>query len=84
MTFDLADIIGLTGSGMMVVAYAYSNIAKAMNFILFNLLNLVGSLLLIFSLMVHFNVASMAMEIVWTVIALFGLIKALRNKGRAA
>ncbi|MDI1294785.1 MAG: hypothetical protein PSY12_02710 [bacterium] len=79
MTFDLPNIIGLLGSAMMVVAYAYSNMAKTMNFILFNLLNLVGSILLIASLTVHFNLASMALEIVWTLIALLGLAKALKG-----
>lgn len=80
MTFDLANIVGLAGSAMMVVAYAYSNMARTMNFVLFNLLNLVGSLLLIWSLTVHFNLASMALEIVWTLIALLGLAKAFRSK----
>ena len=80
MTFDWANIIGLAGSAMMVVAYAYSNIAKQINFVFFNLLNLVGSLLLIWSLTVHFNLASMALEIVWTLIALLGLVKAMKRK----
>ena len=80
MTFDWANIIGLAGSAMMVVAYAYSNIAKQINFVFFNLLNLIGSLLLIWSLTVHFNLASMALEIVWTLIALLGLVKAMKRK----
>lgn len=80
MTFDWANIIGLAGSAMMVVAYAYSNIAKQMNFVFFNLLNVIGSLLLIWSLTVHFNLASMALEIVWTLIALLGLVKAMKRK----
>jgi hypothetical protein len=71
----LADVIGLVGSAMMVVAYAYSNMAKTVDFLFFNLLNLVGSLLLIASLMVHFNLASMLLEIVWSIIALLGLAK---------
>lgn len=60
MTMDWANIVGLLGSGLMVVAYAYSNIARELNFLWFNLLNLVGSLLLIASLTIHFNLASMA------------------------
>ncbi len=44
----------------MVIAFAYSNMAKAIDFRLFNLLNLVGALLLLYSLTVHFNMASMA------------------------
>lgn len=82
MTFDLANIIGLTGSGLMVAAYAYSNMARTLNFVLFNLLNLAGALLLIGSLTVHFNIASMALEIVWALIALVSLGKAFM-KGKA-
>ncbi|MFK4792945.1 hypothetical protein [Sphingobium sp. ZW T5_29] len=81
MTFDLANIIGLIGSGLMVGAFAYSNMARTLNFVLFNLLNLIGALLLIASLTVHFNMASMALEVVWALIAVVSLWKALR-KGR--
>jgi hypothetical protein len=80
MTLDLANIVGLIGSALMVVAFAYSNIAKPMNYLLFNALNLVGALLLIWSLTVHFNMASMALEVVWAVIALFGLVQTFRRK----
>ncbi len=83
MTFDLANIVGLIGSGLMVIAYAYSNMAKILNFTLFNLLNLIGSLLLLYSLTIHFNMASLALEVVWAIIALVGLAKALR-KGKAS
>ena len=41
MTLDVASIVGLVGSALMVIAYAYSNFARQMNFVLFNLLNLV-------------------------------------------
>lgn len=86
MTFDWANIIGLIGSALMVAAYAYSNITSTMNFILFNLLNLIGSLLLIGSLTVHFNIVSMALELVWALIAILGLTKTFldTSKGRLA
>ncbi|MEJ7935097.1 hypothetical protein WG907_12615 [Sphingobium sp. AN558] len=80
MTFDLANIIGLAGSALMVVAYAYSNVAKQMNLTVFNLLNLIGSLLLIGSLTVHFNLASMTLEIVWALIAILGLLNTFRKR----
>ncbi|BBF70725.1 MULTISPECIES: CBU_0592 family membrane protein [Sphingomonadaceae] len=82
MTFDLANVIGLMGSALMVVAYAYSNMAKTLNFVIFNAMNLVGALLLIWSLTVHFNLASMALEVVWAAIALLGLGNALKGKKR--
>lgn len=79
----VADTVGLIGSAIMVAAYAYSNIAKAMDFVLFNLLNLVGAVLLIASLTVHFNLASMSLEIVWAGIALVGLAKAWAGRKAA-
>jgi len=75
-----ADIIGLFGSALMVAAFAYSNLAAVIDFRLFNLLNMIGALLLIASLTVHFNLASMALEIVWAAIALFGLTKSLLRR----
>lgn len=83
MILDLANIIGLIGSAIMVVAFAYSNVAARMNLILFNVMNLVGAAMLIASLSVHFNLASMALEVVWAVIALFGLIRAIARRGVA-
>jgi len=77
------DAIGLVGSAIMVVAYAYSNMAAQVNFVWFNALNLVGSLLLIVSLSVHFNLASMLLEVVWSAIALLGLAKAIRSRTSA-
>ena len=82
MTLDLPNIIGLIGSALMVGAYAYSNIARQVDFVLFNLANLVGAALLVASLTVHFNMASMVLEVVWMGIAIFGLIRAV--KGRRA
>mgnify|MGYP000576574086 CR=1 FL=1 len=77
---DLANIVGLLGSAIMVAAYAYSNFSAHLNFTLFNLLNLVGSLLLIWSLLTHFNLASLTLEIVWAAIALLGLARNLKRK----
>jgi len=83
MIWDAANIVGLVGGAIMVIAFAYSNLTKAMNLVLFNLLNLVGAAMLIASLMVHFNLASMALEIVWAAIATFGLVRALTIRARA-
>ena len=83
MIWDSANIIGLIGDAAMVAAFAYSNVSKCMNLVVFNLLNLVGAAMLGASLMVHFNMASMALEIVWAAIALFGLVKALSTRARA-
>lgn len=83
MTLGFADILGLIGSVLMLAAYAYSNAARSLNFALFNLLNLVGSGLMIASLTVSFNLAAMLLEIAWAGIAAVGVVKALTARRRA-
>lgn len=79
-----ADLIGFAGSFCIVAAYAYSNLAKAMNMVLFNLANFVGAALLTVSLMVNFNLPTLVLEIVWMAIALFGLFRAIGARRKAA
>jgi hypothetical protein len=78
----LADIIGLTGSALFIGAFAYANIAKQLNKVWFNLANLAGAILLLISLSVTFNLAAFVLETAWGVIALVGLVLALRTSNR--
>ena len=78
-----ADIIGLCGSMVFIGAFAYANFAAAIDKLLFNALNLVGAILLLISLSVHFNLAAAVLESAWAVIALLGLAGALRARRRA-
>ncbi len=80
MTPLLADIIGICGSAIFIGAFAYANVVKTLNKILFNALNLIGAILLLISLSVHFNLAAVVLEVAWAFIALFGLIAALRAR----
>ena len=75
-----ADIIGFAGSFCIVAAFAYSNMAKRMNLLLFNTVNFVGAALLAISLTVNYNLPTMVLEIVWMGIALFGIAKALKGR----
>jgi len=83
MNWDLANLVGVVGSVLMIAAYAYSNLAARIDFRLFNALNLLGSLLLVLSLMVHFNLASMLLEVIWALIAAFGLVRTFLRKSPA-
>ena len=74
-----ADLIGFAGSFCIVAAFAYSNMAKQLNLLLFNTVNFIGAALLTVSLTVNFNLPTMVLEIVWMGIALFGIVKALRK-----
>ena len=79
-----ADLIGFAGSFCIVAAFAYSNISKDMNLLMFNIVNFVGAALLTVSLMVNFNLPTLVLEIVWMAIALFGIAKVLitRNSSK--
>lgn len=75
-----ADVIGLCGSVLFIGAFLYANISPAMNKILFNIFNLIGAILLLISLSVHFNLAAFVLEAAWMMIAMFGLVSALRAR----
>lgn len=84
MTLDWANAVGLVGSAIFVAAFAYANMAETFSKVWFNAANLVGALLLIVSLTVHFNLAAFVLEAAWAVIALIGLVAALRkSRGEA-
>jgi energy-converting hydrogenase Eha subunit C len=75
-----SDMVGICGSVIFLGAFAYANITEALNKILFNMLNLIGAVLLLISLSVHFNLAATVLEVCWGIIAFFGLMNALRTR----
>ena len=77
-----ANVIGILGSILIVSAYAYNVYAKSVDPFIYNGTNLLGAILLTISLLVHFNLASLLLEIVWISIALGGLWKAYQNKSK--
>ena len=77
-----ADIVGLVGTALFIGAFAYANAAERLDKLWFNLANLVGAVLLLISLSVKFNLAAFVLEAAWAVIALIGLVRALRERRR--
>jgi hypothetical protein len=75
-----ADIIGLIGSALFIAGFTYANVSKNLNKVLFNLVNLVGAILLLISLSVNFNLAAVVLEVVWGIIAAGGLVSALLKR----
>jgi hypothetical protein len=73
-----ADIVGLIGSVLFIGAFIYANMSPSMNKILFNIFNLIGAVFLLISLSVNFNLAAFVLEAAWMMIAIFGLVSALR------
>ena len=83
MSHTVGDIIGLAGSALFIAAFAYANVSKHLNKVLFNLANLVGAILLLVSLSVSFNLAAVVLEVVWGLIAAAGLVMALVKRNAA-
>jgi hypothetical protein len=79
LTSLTADIIGICGSALFIGAFIYANMAQMLNKLLFNALNLIGAILLLISLSVNFNLAAVVLEVAWGIIALIGLIRAMRK-----
>ena len=77
----LPDIGGVIGVLMMLVAYALAQVGKMQVDRLPSLLmNLIGSLLVLASLTVKFNLSAALMEGAWALVALFGLVKLALKK----
>ena len=68
---------------LILGAYAYQTASARVNPLLQHGLNLIGALLLVASLLVHVNMASLVLESVWAVIAVYGLVKAWRGSRQA-
>jgi hypothetical protein len=77
----LANACGFAGMAACVGAYAYATAftgrARGPNPFILHGANLAGALLLVVSLLVETNPASLALESIWSGIALVGLIRAV-------
>ena len=76
----LANIIGFTGMACIIGAYGYQTVRSQPNPFIQHGINLAGAILLTISLLVFTNLASLVLEGFWAAIAIYGLIKAWREK----
>lgn len=73
---DIFQIIGFIGMLFIVYAYFLLQAHKVIqNSIKFQILNLIGAILLIISLLVHFNLGSFLIEVFWIIITIYGIVK---------
>ena len=77
------DALGLIGAALFVIAFAGMQVEKldphkppAL------LMNLVGAVLILVSLLHDFNLGSFVLETIWGLIALFGLARHFLRKNR--
>ena len=81
MDYSWFDLIGNVGVLLMVVAYLLLQLEKLSGSALsYLLLNAVGAMLVMISLMFRFNLSAFLMEAFWLLISLYGLAKPLLSK----
>ncbi len=81
----LFDVIGMTGTALVVGAFFMLQLEKASpDGLTYNLMNLSGAILLLISLCYNFNLASVVIEIFWIMASLIGLTKIAKQKKLAA
>lgn len=85
MNYSWYDLAGNIGVLMMVIAYLLLQLEKlSSSAVSYLILNAVGAILVILSLLFHFNLSAFLMEVFWLLISLFGLAKPLFTRRSTA
>ena len=81
----LFDIIGMTGTFLVVGAFFLLQLNKASpTGLVYNMMNLTGAILLLISLCYNFNLASFVIELFWIAASLIGLFKYFKARKLAS
>ncbi|MEO6065240.1 MAG: hypothetical protein ABIP49_05620 [Lysobacterales bacterium] len=81
--FDVAwyDVIGLAGVGLLLLAYLLMQAGRMQGDDLrYQLLNLIGALGILISLLYEFNLSAFVIETAWFLISLYGITRGLRSR----
>jgi multidrug transporter EmrE-like cation transporter len=77
----LANIIGMLGTTAVVAAYFMIQVDRMdPKGLAYNLWNLLGAVLLLLSLLVHFNLASFVIELFWIAASVVGLHRVFKHR----
>ena len=78
---DIYQWIGFFGMIFIIVAYLLLQTNRStIQSLQYQLLNLIGAILLLISLFVHFNLGSFIIEIFWIIITIYGIIINIKRK----
>lgn len=81
---DIFQFIGFLGMICIVLAYFLLQIGKMTSDDLgYQIINLIGAILLIVSLCVHFNLGSFLIEVFWIFITIYGIFRILKSRRKA-
>ncbi|MFA5233298.1 MAG: hypothetical protein WC390_02780 [Sulfurimonas sp.] len=81
MNSFLVDVVGIVGVAMVLATYFLLQSEKIdSKGFLYSFLNFLGALLIVYSLLYSWNLASFIIEFFWILISLYGLKKWYRSK----
>lgn len=80
MSETFANTCGFLGMACIIFAYGYATRVPTPNPFVQHGVNLLGAALLTISLLVNMNPASFVLEFFWAAIAIWGLVKAFRQR----
>ena len=79
--YEIADPIGLVGVVLLLIAYLFLStgrwISDSLNYQVYNL---VGAVLILYSLCFHWNLSSFVIELAWVTISLIGIARIKARK----
>lgn len=85
MELSLTDLIGIFGVALIVIAYILLQVEKMdAKDLSFSILNSIGALMILISLIYDWNLASFLMEFIWLMISLYGVLKYFKSQRVAA
>lgn len=81
----ISDTVGIIGVSCILSAYFFLSTGRwESNSLPYQLVNFIGAWLLLFSLYFHWNLASVLIEVVWIMISIMGISRAVISmKNRA-
>ncbi|MDI9638528.1 hypothetical protein QPK87_30445 [Kamptonema cortianum] len=74
-----SDFVGCLGTLIILIVYAFLQMGKLeSSSVIYSLLNIVGAILILSSLLFSWNLSAVLMEISWVIISLYGILRTLR------
>ncbi len=74
--YAISDPVGLAGVIFLLIAYFFLSTGRwGSNSIIYQIYNLIGALLILYSLCFHWNLSSFVIEIAWVAISLIGIAR---------
>jgi len=76
---EIANPIGIIGVILVLIAYMLLQVDKmSQDSVSYSVLNIIGSILILYSLFYYWNLSSFVVEISWLIISFYGLFKSIR------